>query len=671
MNEASSRQFCNIQLENLHFSGISFPPQSTLKVDYVNDKKEGVGIVLSSKKTIIARLTFHDDKLDGLCVFFDSKGMKEKECVFVNDVHNGWGREYKNDVVVFEGVYNNGERFSELIKYSGNDSFTEERKDAKTLCVCRYNNNCKRDGLCYVYENGVMRSEVSYDNGVEKRKTREFNDSEMIEYDENLLMIYKGEYCGSISEGFKRSGKGNEFVYSNNRVIEKIELENDVRKRRWVLSDSEMKEYKGDDLVYEGGYCLCDEEYKRNGRGLVICSSFEVYVALFDNGVEKRKVKEANSIEMIEKDDYRVIYKGGFEKNGSTLNRHGKGQLFEYDGSPVKKVYDSDNGMKTVKRMEFHHNQMNEFNEDGGLIYNGEFIGNARDGFVRDGEGEEYENESLVYSGGWKNGTRYGNGLLYEDNVIRYNGEWKDGEWNGYGKIYDKEGNVSIEGLWMGLCDGEMNYEGEWKEYECGANRIVRYGRPEGHGKYTENGVLVYEGEWKNGCPDGKGEYYVNGNVKKGMWKKEKCEISKGLWYDMVLKSYYMVNASGICFYVGDYSKESPNGHGKIVNGSGEVIEGEWENGILRLSDEKYLEIANAIVYECEIRKTGLFGCRRSIIQNEYEVEEVIENVKREKLWSDGICVWLVDELLINEDNLMLRVKGDCKDVREVYELLY
>ena len=89
MNEASSRQFCNIQLENLHFSGISFPPQSTLKVDYVNDKKEGVGIVLSSKKTIIARLTFHDDKLDGLCVFFDSKGMKEKECVFVNDVHNG------------------------------------------------------------------------------------------------------------------------------------------------------------------------------------------------------------------------------------------------------------------------------------------------------------------------------------------------------------------------------------------------------------------------------------------------------------------------------------------------------------------------------------------------------------------------------------------------------
>ena len=98
----------NIQVKSTTFGGVSFPSGSSLKVDYVNGKKEGVGLVISTMKTKLAKLNYHEDKVEGLCVFFDSEGMREKDWMYENDVQNGWGCEYKNDKIVFEGLYKNG-----------------------------------------------------------------------------------------------------------------------------------------------------------------------------------------------------------------------------------------------------------------------------------------------------------------------------------------------------------------------------------------------------------------------------------------------------------------------------------------------------------------------------------------------------------------------------------
>ena len=70
----------NIEIDVIKFGSISFPPNSSLEVDYVNGKKEGKGLVLSSKKARLAQLKFHENKLDGLCVLYDNEGRKEKEC---------------------------------------------------------------------------------------------------------------------------------------------------------------------------------------------------------------------------------------------------------------------------------------------------------------------------------------------------------------------------------------------------------------------------------------------------------------------------------------------------------------------------------------------------------------------------------------------------------------
>lgn len=83
MSENTLTESVNIQIQSCILGGVSFPPESTLKVKYLNGMKEGEGIVISSMKTKLAKLNFHGDKLDGLCVFFDIDGHKISESVFL------------------------------------------------------------------------------------------------------------------------------------------------------------------------------------------------------------------------------------------------------------------------------------------------------------------------------------------------------------------------------------------------------------------------------------------------------------------------------------------------------------------------------------------------------------------------------------------------------------
>lgn len=52
-------------------------------MNHVNGKKEGEGLVLSSKKTSFVQLNFREDILEGTCVLYDNEGRKCKEYVFM------------------------------------------------------------------------------------------------------------------------------------------------------------------------------------------------------------------------------------------------------------------------------------------------------------------------------------------------------------------------------------------------------------------------------------------------------------------------------------------------------------------------------------------------------------------------------------------------------------
>lgn len=274
--------------------------------------------------------------------------------MYENDKQNGWGCEYENEDRVYEGIYKNCERYSELQIYSKSDGIVryQEVKNGKILSICQFNNNHKRYGQCYFFENDVVKKEVTFKNGKEIKK-KEFRDNEMIEYTENDLMIYKGEYVGSVDKGFERSGRGESMKYVKGVLSEVIRLQNGYVIGNYVLKENEMTEYEGDKLLYEGGYDIKKNgSVIRDGKGRIHTSDgFDVVV--YDNG-KMRTVQEVNENEkrMTEKNvEGKTVYTGGYGKKGKEYIKRGKDQLFEYTNHSIL-VYDCVNGKKETKRRE-------------------------------------------------------------------------------------------------------------------------------------------------------------------------------------------------------------------------------------------------------------------------------------------------------------------------------
>ena len=129
--------------------GLSFPSGSKLKVGYLNEKKEGEGIVTSPTNIKLATLHFHNDVLQGLSVIYNEKG--EMTCLFVyeNGIQNGWAKEYKDGKPVYTGIYKNGEMISELRPYKGKSDYFEEIKNNRRIAIRKYIGDDYLEGISY------------------------------------------------------------------------------------------------------------------------------------------------------------------------------------------------------------------------------------------------------------------------------------------------------------------------------------------------------------------------------------------------------------------------------------------------------------------------------------------------------------------------------------------
>ena len=114
------------------------------------------------------------------------------------------------------------------------------------------------------------------------------------------------------------------------------------------------------------------------------------------------------------------------------------------------------------------------------------------------------------------------------------------------GDVYEgelKEGKPDGRGR-MTCANGNV-YKGEWKE-----------GKPDGRGKMTDTDGSVYEWDWKDGLQDGRGKMtYATGLVYEGEWKdgledgQGKMTLTDGNVYEGELKKGKpgMVPACGRC----------------------------------------------------------------------------------------------------------------------------
>ena len=145
--------------------------------------------------------------------------------------------------MIFEGIYKNGKRFSSLEQYKEIPNYYEEKKDEKTISICKFNENHMKDGICYEYENDRLSQIVLYENGMKKRVMNRFIEkNRMIEYNEKNQIVYKGEYEGNVKNGYKRNGKGMIFDYKNGKVNMISFIENGIKKGYDMIEGKNMKE---------------------------------------------------------------------------------------------------------------------------------------------------------------------------------------------------------------------------------------------------------------------------------------------------------------------------------------------------------------------------------------------------------------------------------------------
>ena len=144
-----------------------------------------------------------------------------------------------------------------------------------------------------------------------------------------------------------------------------------------------------------------------------------------------------------------------------------------------------------------------EFDKDGNLIYDGEYLNGQRSG-----KGKEYtmffNHKFRWYSFNDYIGTVKNNDKRDEVKLL-YEGEYLNGKRHGKGKEYDE-------------FDGLLVFEGEYlngKKWNGKANEIIRYYNYEYYRNHSIMNKLIFKGEYLNGKRNGKlTEFFINGNKK-------------------------------------------------------------------------------------------------------------------------------------------------------------
>ena len=144
-----------------------------------------------------------------------------------------------------------------------------------------------------------------------------------------------------------------------------------------------------------------------------------------------------------------------------------------------------------------------------------------------------------------------GHGVFINSLEIEYDGEWQRGKLCGFGRKYAK-GYYDISQGEDDDASKSLVYAGEFND-----NRFNGKGK-----QYRQTGKIAYDGDWLDGWKCGEGtEYYENGRVK----------------------------------FTGSWNRDRYHGKGVYTAENGDVIEGEWTDGLL--NGEAVLKTRDDCVY--------------------------------------------------------------------------
>ena len=449
----------------VHYSGQY--SNYTMRVKLLNGIREGEAVIVHDE-TPYLKLVYTNGVLTGSVERLNHFGTTDLKGQLVNGVESGVFTEYSDKEVMWRGYYRNGVRYSELTKSDTLDGYYDEKSvsSKSLLTTAQYDDSLHdKNGRCFEYENGSLKSECVYENGVKKRTIREFVNGKMVVFNSDGKKVYEGVYYGDMKSSFSchepMEGMAGFFkeVDSNNQLI----------------AVSQYDEYN----IYRNGKC------------------FEM-------------------------------------KNGSVK------RVCLYDNAELKRLL-----------MEFNDSSMTEYNESGKKVYEGEFKGDMKSGFVREGKGREYstDGETALYSGEWKDGKR--NGMGEDMNLV---GHWRDGELED-GLVYEKDESQIIK-------RGCLYENGEMK-------RVVQEFNDTTMIEHDENGRKVYEGGFYGDAE--------NGFVRNGLGKEYRMIDEKS---KSISEPKNETKKKRLCCWVREVEHEMPEVELVPNENREEEVEGAWSNGV-------------------------------------------------------------------------------------------
>jgi hypothetical protein len=277
-----------------------------------------------------------------------------------------------------------------------------------------------------------------------------------------------------------------------------------------------------------------------------------------------------------------------------------------------------------------------------------------------EGKGDWWGPDGSHYHGSFKNNKKHGKGTLQNADGTVLSGQWENGHIHGYGELFEKP--TAIVPIYAGnFFKGKFHgkgiytykdftvYEGEWEN-----------GKRHGRGEFRlKNGTVGYEGEWKNDLQDGFGLTKILGGVYKnciykgyykqglkdgpngelstedgkllykGEWKNDYFD-GKGEWWPKKGREHYN----------GNFTCGQRHGMGKMEMEDGRIYEGEWDmgemHGMGKLTDINTDEVQEGEFVgnrflESKEQKEARFGYEEIIGELIYEVIEVTRN--EEVIW--------------------------------------
>lgn len=212
-------------MSDMNIVGVSsqsfvLPEGFTWNPTIVNGKKEGPVEVKDNLGTVYAKLSYKNDRLNGLCEFYEYGVLKSKNN-YVNDVLEGWSCECSFGEEVKWFVYKNNEKLYELKKSTEMDDYWEaiDLRTNEMISCCQYNEEHQCINRGYLFRNNMIMMVVLFRNGVMIGKVKEFSNSMMRELDSTGNRIYQGGFLNNLKKDYPRHGKGTE-IYQESRVYE-------------------------------------------------------------------------------------------------------------------------------------------------------------------------------------------------------------------------------------------------------------------------------------------------------------------------------------------------------------------------------------------------------------------------------------------------------------------